>query len=164
MKLTTYDGKECEVECIGCDVYDGRVALSHSILYEDDYWRIVQDTENPIIGFFVIGSKRHFRTLNEMNKEESRRLLPLILETRRVMEEVLGIKKVTLIQEDGPETMHFHPWLFPWYPWMDTVEGRETEKIRAIMKYSRETMRTEENIKEINDALDKAKAAFHVSF
>jgi len=164
MKLTTYDGKECEVECIGCDVYDGRIEMSHSILYEDDFFRIVQDTENPIRGFFVIGSKRHFRTLNEMNTEESRRLLPLILETRRVMQDVLGITKVTLIQEDGPETMHFHPWLFPWYPWMDSMEGRETSKIRELMKYSREHMKTAENIQEINDALLKAQAAFHPSF
>ena len=164
MKLTTYDGKECEVNCIGCDVYDGRIPMEHSILYEDNYWRIMQDTENPIIGFFVIGSKRHFRTLNEMNEEESRRLFPLILETRRVMVEVLGIKKTTLIQEDGPVTMHFHPWLFPWYPWMDEIEGLGTEKIRAIMKISRDTMRTEQNIQNINEALEKAKAAFQVSF
>lgn len=164
MKLTTYDGQNCEVECIGCDVYDGRIPLKHSILYEDNYWRIVQDTENPIIGFFIIGSIRHFRTLNEMNTEETKRLFPLILETRRVMQQVLGIQKVTLIQEDGPESMHFHPWLFPWYPWMDEIEGRETEKIRAIMKFSRETMRTQENIQNINLALEKAKAMFHVSF
>ncbi len=164
MKLITYDGQDCEFDCIGCDVYDGRIPMSHSVLYEDDCWRIVQDTENPIIGFFVIGSKRHFRTLNEMKEEETKRLLPLILETRRVMEKVLGIKKVTLIQEDGTEKMHFHPWLFPWYPWMDEIEGRETEKIRAIMKLSRETMRTEKNIEEINVALEKAKVAFNVSF
>lgn len=164
MKLTTYDGKECETECIGCDVYNGRIDMSHSIIYEDDCWRIVQDTENPIVGFFVIGSKRHFRTLAEMNEDETRRLLPLILETRRVMAEVLGIKKVTLIQEDGPEAMHFHPWLFPWHPWMDEIEGRETEKIRAVMKFSRETMRTQQNIQNVNMALEKAKAAFQVSF
>lgn len=164
MKLTTYDGQECEFDCIGCDVYDGRIPMSHSILYEDDYWRIVQDTENPIIGFFVIGSKRHFRTLNEMNEGESKRLLPLILETRRVMAEILGIQKTTLIQEDGSDTMHFHPWLFPWHQWMDDIEGRETEKIRAIMKLSRDTMRTEKNIKDINEALEKAKIAFQVIF
>jgi diadenosine tetraphosphate (Ap4A) HIT family hydrolase len=164
MKLTTYDGKECEVTCIGCDVYDGRVDMSYSVLYEDDFFRIVQDTENPIPGFFVIGSKRHFRTLNEMNTEESRRLLPLIIETRRVMQEVLGVTKVTLIQEDGPDFMHFHPWLFPWYSWMDEIEGNATNKIREIMKYSRENMKTEENISQINDAVVNAKAAFHVVF
>jgi diadenosine tetraphosphate (Ap4A) HIT family hydrolase len=164
MKLTTYDNQICEVTCIGCDAYDRRIPLSHSILYEDDYWRIVQDTENPIIGFFVIGSKRHFRTLGEMTHEESKRLLPLILETRRVMQEVLGIEKVTLIQEDGPESMHFHPWLFPWYSWMDNIEGRETEKIRTIMKFSRENMRTKENINDVNIALEKAKTSFNIDF
>lgn len=164
MRITTYDGKECEVDCIGCDAYDGRVNLTDSILYEDDYYRIVQDTENPISGFFVVGAKRHFRTLNEMNQEEAKRLLPLIVETRRVVCKVLGIQKTTLIQEDGPENMHFHPWLFPWHPWMDGIEGRETEKIRAVMKYSREHMRTDENVREVNTALEKAKAAFEISF
>lgn len=164
MKLITYDNQECNFECIGCDVYDGRVNLEHSILYEDDYWRVIQDTENPIKGFFVISPKRHFRTFNEMNIEEKKGLLPLILETRRVMEEVLGIKKVTLIQEDGPGNMHFHPWLFPWHSWMDDIEGNETEKIRKIMTFSKEKMRTEENIKEINESVTKAKKYFNVSF
>ncbi len=80
------------------------------------------------------------------------------------MREVLGIQKVTLIQEDGSENMHFHPWLFPWHSWMEEIEGRETEKIRTIMKLFRETMRTEENIQNVNLALEKAKAAFRVSF
>ena len=99
-----------------------------------------------------------------MTHEESKRLLPLILETRRVMQEVLGIEKVTLIQEDGPESMHFHPWLFPWYSWMDNIEGRETEKIRTIMKFSRENMRTKENINDVNIALEKAKTSFNIDF
>lgn len=164
LKLQTYDGKECEVNCIGCDVYDGRIDMSHSVVYEDDYFRIVQDTENPIVGFFVISPKRHFRTFTEMNFEESRRLMPLIVETRRVMQEILGIHKVTLIQEDGPDAMHFHPWLFPWYAWMDEIQGNATGKIREIMKYSRENMRNPENLLEIADALEKAKREFHVEF
>lgn len=165
MKLITYEGKECEVDnCIGCDVYDGRIDMSHTILYEDSHWRVVQDTENPIEGFFVISPKRHFRTLNEMNTEESRDLLPIITETRRVMEEVLGINKITLIQEDGPNTMHFHPWLFPWHSWMDEIEGTATEKIRKVMQHSRKNMRNEENISKVNTAFKKAKGAFNVSF
>lgn len=163
-KLLTYDGKECEVNCIGCDMYSGEIDMSYSILYEDEYFHIAQDTENPIPGFFVIGSKRHFRTITEMNSEESRRLMPLIIETRRVMHEVLGITTVTLIQEDGPESMHFHPWLFPWYSWMDEIPGNATGKIREIMKYSRENMRNPENLLEIANALEKAKGEFRVSF
>lgn len=162
MKLVTYDNKECEVECIGCDAYDGCVDLKDSILYEDDYWRVVQDTENPIPGFFVIGSKRHFRTFDDMNTEESKRLIPILLETRRTMREVLSIQKTTLIQEDGSENMHFHPWIFPWYSWMDKIEGNETEKIRNILKYSRENMKSEENIKEVKETLKKAKESFRL--
>lgn len=55
--LITYDGQECEFECIDCDVYGGRVSLDDSIIYQDEHWQVVQDTENPIIGFFVIGVK-----------------------------------------------------------------------------------------------------------
>lgn len=164
MKLITYDGKECDANCIGCDVYDGRINMAHSIIYEDEYFRIGQDTENPIRGFFVIGAVRHFRTFNELNEEESRRLLPLMVETRRVMKEILNIDKTTLIQEDGPDAMHFHPWFFPWYAWMDEIEGRETGKIRDIMKYSREHMKTNDNLKEINEAIVLARKNFRVSF
>lgn len=163
-EITTYDGKTLEVSCIGCDAYTEINDINHSILYEDDYFRIVQDTETPISGFFVISSKRHFRSLNEMDSEEFQRLLPLIIETRRVMSEVLGIKTITLIQEDGPESMHFHPWLFPWYSWMDSIDGKGTEKIRDIMRYSQEKMRTEENISKIYNDLEKAKSKFNVNF
>lgn len=160
MKLTTFDGKECEFKCIGCDVYDGRLDMSHSIFYEDEFFFIGQDTENPIRGFFVVGTKRHFRTLNDMNKEEKERFFPLLAETRKVMAEVLGIEKTTLIQEDGPSNMHFHAWFFPWYPWMDDIDGKETEKIRAVMKYSRKHMRTAENLAEIGRAIKEARMSF----
>jgi len=47
---------------------------------------------------------------------------------------------------------------------MDVIEGKGTEKIRALMKYSRENMMTEENLQKISTDVEKARAAFHALF
>jgi len=73
--LTLYDGRTCTFDnCIGCDVYSGDIDMSESLVYENDLFRIIHDTENPIPGFFVISPKRHIRTLNELTEEELKNL------------------------------------------------------------------------------------------
>lgn len=159
--LTLYDGRTCLINnCIGCDVYNGNIDMTDSLVYENNLFRVIHDTENPIPGFFVISSKRHLRTLNELNSKELENLFNLIVKTRKSMEDVLGIKKVSLIQEDGPEGMHFHFWFFPWHAWMNELDfnGSDTEKIRKIMKYSQENMRTNEDTRKVHDAVETMKS------
>ncbi|MEX1013924.1 MAG: HIT domain-containing protein [Candidatus Paceibacterota bacterium] len=161
--LTLYDGRRCSINnCIGCDVYNGNIDMSDSLVYENDLFRVVHDTENPIPGFFVISSKRHVRTLNELNSKELENLFNLIVRTRKGMEDILGIEKVSLIQEDGPENMHFHLWFFPWYSWMNELEliAFDTEKMRKIMKYSQENMRTDDNIQKVHNAVEAMKSVY----
>ena len=148
--------------CIGCDVYNGSIDMSDSLVYENDFFRVIHDTENPIPGFFVISSKRHIRTLNELKPEELQSLFEVMVKTRKGMEDILGLKKVTIIQEDGPENMHFHPWFFPWYPWMDELcfDGSDTEKIRKIMIYSQENLRMDENLKKVHSAVKAMRSVY----
>ncbi len=161
--ITLYNGKTCVISnCIGCDVYNGEIDMSESIIFENSLFRVIQDTETPIPGFIVISSKRHIRTLNELNSEEQQNLCDLIIRTRKGMKDVLGIDKVSLLQEDGSENSHFHPWFFPWYSWMDSLNiiGSDTEKIRKIMKYSQENLRTTENIQKIHDVIALMRSAY----
>ncbi len=161
--LTLYDGRKFSIDsCIGCDIYNGKIDMSKSLIYENDFFRIIQDTENPIPGFFVISSKRHIRTFNELTSEDLYSLFRLITKTRKGMEKILGIKKVSTIQEDGNENMHFHIWFFPWYPWMNelNLNGYDTEKVRSIMKYSQENLRTDENIRKVHSAVNLMKSNY----
>ena len=161
--ITLYDNRMCSINnCIGCDVYNGNIDMSKSLIFENDLFRVIHDTENPIPGFIVISSKCHVRTLNELTPEELQNLFEIITKTRKGMEDLLGIKKVSFIQEDGPESMHFHPWFFPWYSWMNelNLDGSDTEKIRKIMKYSQENLRTDENLKKVHHAVEVMRSAY----
>ena len=161
--IILYDGRICPInDCIGCDVYNGNIDMSQSLIFENDLFRVIHDTENPIPGFIVISSKRHVRTLNELTAEELKNLFEIVTKTRKGMESILGVTKVSYIQEDGPESMHFHPWFFPWYSWMSELdlEGSDTEKIRKIMKYSQENLRTEKNLKKVHSAVEAMKSAY----
>ena len=163
--IILYDGRTCQIDnCIGCDVYDGRIDVSSSIIDENELFRVIQDTENPIPGLIVISPKRHIRTFYELNKKEQKELCNLIIKTRKGMNEILGISKVTLIQEDGPQNMHFHPWFFPWHQWMNEIpidnSNTDTEKIRKIMEFSRENLRRIENIEKIHNTVKKMRIVY----
>jgi diadenosine tetraphosphate (Ap4A) HIT family hydrolase len=158
-KLTTYDGLEYDVDCIGCAINQRVIKMDHSLVYEDEHFIIAQDTENPITGFFVIGSRRHFKGFNEMNNEEKQKFYKLFLEMRRILGETFGVENVTVIQEDGSEGAHFHLWFFPWLSWMADM-GESLGDIRKIMEFSRTNMRSTENLKEIKESIAKAREAF----
>lgn len=102
------------------------------------------------------------RTLNDLNQEELQNLFVLIEKTRRAMKDILGIEKVSFVQEDGPDGMHFHPWFFPWYAWMNELglEGSDTSKIRKIMEYSRNHLRNEKNLKKIHSDVQSMRSAY----
>ncbi len=161
--ITLYDGRNHNINtCIGCDIYNGSIDMSQSIIYENDFFRIMQDTETPIPGFFVISSKRHIRTLNDLSEKELQNLFPLLLKLRRGMSDLLKIEKVSTIQEDGSKNGHFHLWLFPWHSWMDDLYSNEleTSRIRKIMKYAQNNMRKKENIETIHAAIRTMRKIF----
>ncbi len=71
------------------------------------------------------------------------------------MRDCLGVSKITFVQEEK-SSHHFHIWLFPWYEWMKEI-GSGLDSIKRIMEYARETMKTQENLKKIEEDTFKIK-------
>lgn len=147
-KVTSADGKEVKVDCIGCAINNGKINTIGGLIDDTKHFGIEQDYEIPIPGFFIIGSKRHFRSFEEMTKEESIDLINFIIRIRKAMKSI-GIKEITVVQEEKSENSHFHIWLFPWWPWMEEKVGKGLNSIRIIMEYARKNMKEEENLNEV---------------
>jgi len=67
---------------------------------------------------------------------------------------------VTIIQEE--RSAHLHMWLLPRYEWMTNKFGNSLSTVREIMKYSKENLKTKDNIEEILSVVSKLKNAFKI--
>ncbi len=161
MKIQDISGKEHDIDCIACAIQSGEVTLPVERIAETEHFVAEQDFEWPIEGFTIVASKRHIKSITELSEEESADLMRFLISCRNAMRDQLGIKEVTLIQEEGGTSSHFHVWLFPWLPWMD--ERGYTHKIQSIipiMKEAKEAPRNPEQEQRLTQAAGKLKNGF----
>ena len=85
-------------------------------------------------------------------------LFDLVYSARLAMKNITDIKEVTIIQEERSE--HFHLWLLPTYEWMTDKFGNSLSSIREMMKYSKENLKTKENIEKVLLVVSKLKESF----
>ncbi|MFA5930942.1 MAG: diadenosine tetraphosphate hydrolase [archaeon] len=124
-------------------------------VFETKHFILGQDWENPIPAFFIVEPKRKtMKSILDMTKEEYADYSKMVLKTRILMKEGLGIKTVFFYQEEI--ATHFHTWVLPRYEWMEKF-GRSIESVRTIMKYSEEKMMTPKDIASVKEVLEKAK-------
>jgi len=132
MKITDFLGQEWNIDCLGCAISDGTMAVPGGLIQNTQYFCVHQDPENPLEGFIVIASKRHIRSIAEMQEVEYQELARLIRDTLHAIKEATRVEKLTIIQEE--RSIHFHLWFFPW---TQKVIGRYGQpsltKIRSIM-------------------------------
>ena len=152
MKLIHFSGKEYEVgDCLGC--YNKNV---DDVVFETDNYVVSQDFELPINGFIIISSKRHLKSINEMNKEEKLELIELIDVVLKAAKEIKICNEFNVIWEEK-EWSHFHVWLMPRHKWMLEKFGNPTKNIKGVFEYAKENMRTEENINNIYKSISALK-------
>ena len=114
-KIKDIGGKEYEINCIACAIAEGKIQLPMENLAETENFIAEQDTECPIEGFVIISSRKHIYSVDEMADSEIEELAKLMKKVRSAMRKVLGIEKVTIVQEENTSNSHFHIWLFPWH-------------------------------------------------
>ncbi|MDA3884635.1 MAG: diadenosine tetraphosphate hydrolase [Candidatus Delongbacteria bacterium] len=142
-------------KCIGCQVQDGSFKINGGFIHESKNFNVIQDWKIPIPGFMVIQSKRHITSVGEFTEEEHKEYSTFLFEVRKAMRDVLSIKNVYLIQEE--DSVHFHMWLLPMCNWME----KGIANARKNCSYARDNMNTEENMKEVNEYIQKLKNHFN---
>ncbi|MEK6761016.1 MAG: HIT family hydrolase [Nanoarchaeota archaeon] len=158
-KIIDISGKEQEIKCIACAIQKNEVKLPVERIGETENFVVEQDFEWPIEGFLIIASKRHIHSILEFNKDEEKEFFQVLKRSRKIMKKVLGIEKVTIVQEEDSQTSHFHVWLFPWHDWMKK-RGTKLQNIKEIMKYSKENFSDKKHLESLRLVGKKLKLEF----
>lgn len=132
-----------------------------SILFPDQFllktkhFEVNQDREVPIVGFFIIASKRKLSAIDEFTDDEVVEFSRLVHLIRRGMSEKLNIREVYLFQNE--DSAHgFHLWMFPRHDWMEYY-GRKIQSVRPIMEFAEAHHTTPKIIEEIKSAVKSMK-------
>lgn len=158
--IVDYKGNTTQVSCLGCARESSEMERVGTVL-TTEHFDAHQDFEIPIPGFIIISSRRHLQSIDEFTEEEKLDFIDTLIAVRAGMRKVLGINTVYLIQEEGT-SHHFHVWVFPRYDWMTEQFGKKTPSLRPIMEHARKSLKTEENLKEVDEAVSKLKVYFEL--
>ncbi len=122
-------------------------------IYETDNFKVSQDWEIPISGFFILAPKRKVKSITDFTKEESYEMIDILRKIRDTMKIVLKIKEVSIFQEERTK-FNFHIWILPRYYWMNKIKNNS---LKEILKYAQKNMKTTRNIKEVEKLAKKVK-------
>ena len=147
MIIKDFMNNEWVGKCIGCLIGSGEIIPPGGIITETENFVLHQDPEVPIKGFLIIESKKHIKSISQLTLEESEELFHLVYRARLAMKDIRDINEVTIIQEERSE--HFHLWLLPRYEWMTDRFGNSLSNVREMMAYSKENLKTKDNIEEV---------------
>ena len=124
-------------------------------IFETKYWKVQQDREIAIPGFFIAGLKREIRSLEEITDPEAKELGVMLRTVRKAMTSVLGIKTVYFFQQEDTK-YGFHIWMLPYYPWMKRF-GKGPNIFEKVWDYAHKNFDIPKKIRETKDAARKVK-------
>lgn len=150
-KITLSNGKKVEVECLSCAITSGLIEPDGGVVLETKYFHAHQDVAYPIKGLFILASKRHIKSFDELTEEEKLDYIQVLTQIRKAQRAVLGIEYVYYFYNEDT-THHFHTWMVPRYEWMYEF-GRSIESVRPILLHARHEMNDAENIKDVMNAI-----------
>lgn len=157
MEMTDILQQTWHVDCLGCAIATETVMPPGGMIAENRSCYVHQDPEVPLVGFLVLGTKRHVRSLVELATEEYQDMTTLLFESRKALRLFPDIQSVSLIQEE--RSAHFHLWLFPWYQWM--VEHYTTHSlshIRPIMAALKQHPPCSEDLQQILAGVERLRS------
>ncbi len=153
---TDFLGNELRFDCMGCAIVKGDIKVPGDIIYKGNAVVLVADPVVPVPGFYVINTKRHIRSLSELDNTERQELVNLAAHAEKAIKS-LGDNEITLVQEE--RSSHFHLWIFPNYDWMTEKYGKGITYLRDIFTYAKENA-TDETKQEVLAAIEKVRAYF----
>ena len=139
-KVMNILNEEMIFDCMGCDIANHKLIPPGGYVYEDDFINISADTEIPIVGFMVLGIKKHVKSINELTKEERYQIMDVLNLTIQKMKDIHLCEEVLLIQEE--KAAHFHIWIVPMHYWMKDYK-KNVRNIKDIINHSKEMFNDE---------------------
>jgi diadenosine tetraphosphate (Ap4A) HIT family hydrolase len=129
--------------CLGCQIAKKTIACPGGTIFETDNFVLNQDFDIPIESFFIIGSKKHIKSLIDLSEEELNELIILINKVRKNMKQLFEIEITYIFQDENAP--HFHIWIFPQLNWMNMI-GKGIQHIPSIIEYSKKYPAKKEGI------------------
>ncbi len=158
-EITDIAGNKREIGGIGCAIQNGEVQSPGGRIAESAHFTAGQDYEIPIPGFVIIASKRHVQSVDEFTEDEQKDFIWFLCRVRKAMRQTLGIEVVYLIVEEDTSN-HFHIWMFPRQDSLAEKFGTKIQSVRPVMEYARESLKTPENLKAVDEATEKMRKYF----
>ena len=132
-----------------------KILFPNENIITTDLFKVNQDWEVPIPGFFIIAPLRKLKSIDEFTDEEANEFINLIRKVRKGMRDILKIEEVYFFQNE--DSKHgFHLWIFPRHKWMEKF-GEKIESVKPIMNYAKENMLNDDVFKEVRENVKKMK-------
>ena len=127
------------------------------IILETKNFRVGQDWEVPIPGFFIVAPKKKAKSISDFTEKESEEFIKIIKKVRHGMRKVLKIKNVYFFQNE--DSIHdFHFWMFPHYKWITEKKfGRYIASVKPAMNYAEKNMMDKKTISKVKKSVEKMK-------
>ncbi|CAN7356629.1 HIT family protein [Bosea sp. LjRoot237] len=146
--------------CLSCEIASGRRASVGGAIYETEHFHAHQDVAYPVPALVIVASKRHFRSLLDMNAVETLEFLPLVQMIRRAQAQI-GIEFVYYFYNEDTKH-HFNFWMVPRYPWMAQF-GKSIEAVRPALLHARDRMNSEQELAAVTQAAAKLRESLRSS-
>lgn len=156
-KIIDIFDEEQVFDCMGCDIANEKLIPPGGYIYKDNLISISQDPEIPIVGFMILGIKKHVNSLNELTEEDRTRIMNILNTTIEKMKKIGLCEKVLIVQEE--RSSHFHIWIMPILPWMSKFNN-SVFNIKDMIDYSKEIY-NEGIKKEIINVIELLKKEFN---
>lgn len=156
-KIKLLDGTIIETteKCKGCFLSKNNVCSYLNPIYETEEIIVSQDMEYPIPAFYIISTRKHISNLYEMDSELRKQILDTIYLIRIALKECLGVKRITIIQEEKDNSSHFHIWMLP--IWEDIKEDINPRIIKNNIEHYMNLFDFENNKEKIIESNNKMK-------
>ena len=111
------------MDCIFCKIVNNEIP-SYTI-YEDDIIKVFMDAEPNTDGHALIIPKKHYTDLEDIDCDTLNYILKKAKEIKKLYEDKLNIKGLTLVQNSGISEVvkHFHLHLIPNYDNFNLAES-----------------------------------------
>lgn len=101
--------------CIFCKIIGGEIPST--VLYEDEYFRVIMDISPAAKGHAIMISKKHAADIFEMDQETASKALVVASKVAKAMKEELKCDGLNILQNNGEAAgqtvFHFHIHLIP---------------------------------------------------